>query len=657
MKFKFIISILAAALIFLPGCLDSSNSSPNNQKSNPNPDKELQPLSVMLYSIDDKSDDIDTNISIQPKIRLKFSESISLEYLDRTYIDVYSTDVGYIEDIKYSFVDDKHKIVELSFPKPLGSLQKYYINISKNIVDVNGINLARNMTYNFITTEVENKKVGFVINNSIDKNKVPLEQAQLKFQFADDIISSGIRPGDIKLYKGDLDPSNAIDLTCTFDPDNSNYNCPLNRLDSDIPYYVIFDNVLDSQKHQIFGRFSFHSSIAAINTKPFGINSGNLSNLYNVVDKQGNIYVVGVTDSSALYIAKFSSGLLKRWDTDYKPKTTVSIDSKSIFVTNTQILIVGFDEDGLPIELFTIDKNNGVIKYDDNVNKLFDDKLRPNSKIKQLVFDKLGNAYVLSLVGDGYPILTKFNMESEVVKQWETPLTSIDLVHSSVKDSLNMFVDNRISVPSIYIGYYYKTSDNPPPYAYSKNLDNSNGEPYMLFGLIVVNLSNGEMNSFKNKVQDYSALDFRLDSYYGYDQQMFYVYHDDAEQKIVNTGRYKTDSFRLARDSKYIAKSVVINDMQNTVWVGGYNYTDDSKKTSYAFLQKCDNINAGVVSCNEFARVPAGVSKGIVQGQQVSYSNNVVVLTGVSDTRFNVSEQNLGISSSDGVGFITVVAT
>lgn len=652
MKFKSIISVLVATLIFLSGCLDSSNGQSNGKLPDPNPDKEVQLLSVMLYSIDDNYDNLDTGISIQPKIRLKFSDAISLRYLDRAYIDVYSTEVGYIDDIKYSFVDNKHTIVELSFPKPLGALQKYYINISKNILSVNGVNLAKNMTYSFITTEVENKKVGFVINNSIDKNQVPLDQVQLKFQFVDEIISSGIRSGDIKLYKDDLDPNNAIDLDCKLDPENGGYNCPISKLDSNMKYYVIFDNVLDAQKHPIFGRFSFHNSIAPINTKIFGASSGNLNDLYNAVDKQGNIYVAGITSSSSLYVAKFSSGLLKRWDTEYKPKTTVYVSSSSIFVTNTQVLIIGFDENDVPCELFTIDKNNGAIKYDDNVNKLFG--LKPDNKIKQLVFDKTGNAYALFTVGDGYPILSRFNIDSEVVKQWEKPVDLIDINQKSVKESIRLFIDNRVSVPTIYVSYYYETSDYHPPYAYSGKLNNdNNSEPYMLFGLIMVNLSTGEMEDRKNKIQDYSALDFRLDGYYGYDRQMLYIYHNNSEQNVINTGKYKTASFRLARDDKYIAKSIVINDQQDVIWVGGYNYTDDSKKTSYAFLQKCDSISGGVASCT-MTQVPSGTSKGLVKGQQVSYGSNVVVLTGVSDFRFSASEQNLG-SNSDGVGFITVV--
>jgi hypothetical protein len=653
MKFKSIQSGLVAILIFLSGCLESSSGQSNNQQPNPNPDKEVQTLSVMLYSIDDKSDNLDTDISIQPKIRLKFSDAINLRYLNRAYIDVYSTEAGYIDDIKYSFVDNKHTIVELSFPKSLGSLQKYYINISKNIVSVNGVNLVKNMTYSFITTEVENKKVGFVINNSIDKNQVPLEQVQLKFQFVDEIIASGIRSGDIKLYKGDLDPNSAIDLDCKFDADNGDYKCPISKLDSNMTYYVILDNVLDSQKHPIFGRFIFHSTIAPINTKFFGVSSGNLNDLYNAVDKQGNIYVAGTTSSSSLYVAKFSSGLLKRWDIEYKPKTNIYVSSSSIFINSTQVLIIGFDENEAPCELLTIDKNNGAIKYEDNVNKLFG--LKPDNKIKQLVFDKTGNAYALFTAGDGYPILSRFNIDSEVVKQWEKPLNLIDINQKSVKESIKLFIDNRVSVPTIYVSYYYETSDYHPPYAYSAKLgnDNNSSEPYMLFGLIIVNLSTGEMEDRKNKIQDYSALDFRLDSYYGYDRQMLYIYHNDSEQNVINTGKYKTASFRLARDDKYVAKSIIINDQQGAIWVGGYNYTDNSKKTSYAFLQKCDSISGGVASCS-MTSVPSGTPKGLVKGQQISYGNDVVVLTGVSDFRFSASEQNLG-SSSDGVGFITIV--
>lgn len=254
--------ILCLGGLIVSGC--NNNSGNNHSKHNSSaPESLKQNLTVLLDSSDYGVSDGDINVGLKPNITLSFSAPVNKSSITRNTVDVYTMSAGKnINNISYDFIDKEQKLVRLTFDERLSPLEKYHINIGKNIIAIDGSKLSNNKSFRFVTTEAQNIGVSLRINDDVTRNKIPVDNVNLSFKFSVEIHP--IKNGDIKILSKDLE-SNAQDLECkSIDP--KTYNCLLPRLEYQTHYYIIFDKVLSTSGENISGRFTFNTENAPLIT-------------------------------------------------------------------------------------------------------------------------------------------------------------------------------------------------------------------------------------------------------------------------------------------------------------------------------------------------------------------------------------------------------
>ena len=247
--------ILCLGTLLVSGC--NNNSGDNNSKYNRySQESSKHNLTVGLTSSDHGVLDGDINVGLRPTIVLAFSAPVNQSSINRNTVDVYTMSAGKtINHISYDFIDKEQTLVRLKFDEPLSPLEKYHINIGKNIIATDSRQLSNNKSFSFVTTEELNSTVNLRINDDVIRSKISVDNVKLSFEFSADV--QPITTGDIKILNNDLE-SNPQDLECKM-IDRKHYNCILPKLENQTNYYIIFDKVSTTSGESISGRFTFNT--------------------------------------------------------------------------------------------------------------------------------------------------------------------------------------------------------------------------------------------------------------------------------------------------------------------------------------------------------------------------------------------------------------